>query len=225
MEPIAGFSERNAEFILDQAMSYAKDRGVRPPDDLQFNRKPTHFYNDTGHEIPPYGVLQVKTVRDVATTFHDVKRPYDYDACQTTMLINGPYAVAVGERGTAQDGPVYRVIHDGGTYAVGDRLGWKTDSFQVTLGALLVNLGADMVTENCLRVAFDYSSIRGVTTSIIAIGGSGTFYRRKRTSGGFTTDTSRTYTAFNDSTTAIPNSADIKAWSCEGVWYAVEICE
>jgi len=120
---------------------------------------------------------------------------------------------------------VFRVIHDGGTYAVGDRLGWKTDSFQVTLGALLVNLGADMVTENCLRVAFDYSSIRGVTTSVIAIGGSGTFYRRKRTSGGFTTDTSRTYTAFNDSTTAIPNSADIKAWSCEGVWYAVEICE
>jgi hypothetical protein len=221
-EPIAGFSERNAEFILDQAMLYAKDRGVRPPDDLQFNRKPTHFYNDTGHEIPPYGVLQVKTVRDVATTFHDVKRPYDYDACQTTMLINGPYAVAVSERGTAQDGPVYRVIHDGGTYAVGDRLGWTANSFQVSLGCLLVNLGADMVTENCLRVAFDYSAMTAVANG--AISGTGLVHRRKRTIGGFTTDTSKSYPVVSDSS-AIASGARVHCWPCDGVFIAVEVCE
>jgi hypothetical protein len=224
MEPIAGFSESNAAFILEQARLFAKDRGVRPPDDLQFDRKPIHFYNDTGHEIPPYGVLQVETVRDIATTFHDVKRPFDYACCQTTMLINGPYAVAVGERGTAQDGPVYRVIHDGGSYAVGDRLGWKADSFEVTLGCLLVCLGADMVAEDCLRVAFDYSSMRGVATSTIPVGGSGTFHRRKATSTTFATDSSRTYTGWNDSTVEIPNGARLLATCSEGRWTVEEVC-
>ena len=222
MEPIAGFSESNAAFILEQARLFAKDRGVRPPDDLQFDRKPIHFYNDTGHEIPPYGVLQVETVRDIATTFHDVKRPFDYDACQTTMLINGPYAVAVGERGTAQDGPVYRVIHDGGSYAVGDRLGWKADSFEVTLGCLLVNLGADMVAEDCLRVAIDYSAMSAVANG--NIGTTGLAHRRKRTSGGFTTDTSKSYPVVSDGSTIL-SGARILCWPCDGVFVAVEVCD
>jgi hypothetical protein len=224
LESVAGFSEANAAFILEQARLFAKDRGVRPPDDLQVDRKPIHFYNDTGFEIPPYGVLQVRNVRNVATTYHDVKRPIDYDACMTTMLINGPYAVPVGKNGTAQNGPVYRVVHDGGPYSIGDRLGWSAGSFFVSLGSLLVNLGADDVVDNCLRVAFDYSTMTGQTTSVIPAGGSGTFHRRKKTSSSFSTNTGRSYECWNDSSTEIASGTRILAFPGEGVWLAVEVC-
>ena len=224
MESIGVLSESNTKFVLDQARLFAKDRGLNAPDELERERRPVYFHNTSGFEIPAYGVLQVRTVRDDLTCYHDVKRPFDYDACQTTILFNGPYAVPDGERGTAQSGPVYRVIHDGGTYSVGDRMGWKASSFQVGLGSLLVNLGSDEVSTNCLRVAFDYSTMPGQTTSSIPAGGSGTFNRRKKTSTGFTADTSRSYTAWNDSDQDIATNKRILAFPGEGVWLAVEVC-
>lgn len=224
-ESIGVFRPETAKAIYEDFKRRARQSNIGAENQMPMYRLPMYFQNDSGVEIPPYGILQVKSVFNDITTFHTVKRAFDYDACQTFTIINGPFAVPDGERGTAQDGPFYRVIHDNAiSYSVGDRLGWKSGSFQVGLGSILVNLGADNAATNCIRVAFDYSTMTGVTTSTIPAGSSGTFQRRKKGSTTFTTDTSKTYTAWNDSTTDIANGARILAFPGEGVWLAVEVC-
>jgi hypothetical protein len=229
MESIGVLSARNTAFVLEQARLFAKDRGLGAPDDMQIERRPIYFVNESGHEIPPYAVMQVEDYFDNGvTTHHVVKRPFDYTACQTHLLFNGPYAVPDGERGTAQNGPIYQVVHNNAiTYSIGDRMGPTANSFEVGLGSILVHLGRDDVTLRGVRVAFDYSAMSGNAAVEIPAGGSGTFRRRRKTSTGFddlTGDSFKVYTCWNDSSTPIASGRRIIAWPCEGVWLATEVC-
>ena len=124
---------------------------------------PIYFRNDSGATIPSYGLIQmVSTVEDTGN-FITVKQPIDSTLLRSPLLINGPYEVAANGFGVAQPGPVYRLLHDGGTYVAGDRLGAKTGTFTATYGALYSVIGADAIDTNIVRVMFDTSAFYGKT--------------------------------------------------------------
>jgi hypothetical protein len=73
------------------------------------------------------------------------------------LLINGPTEIAIGGYGTAQVGPKYRLLHDGGTYAAGYTLGIKIGAFTATAGHMFSVLGDDELlsgTDNVVSVMF-----------------------------------------------------------------------
>ena len=184
-----------------------------------------YFKNNSGVEIPAYGVMQASGTEENILNYLTVERAYDYTACQGVTLFNGPFSVPDGEFGTAQNGPVYIAVHDAAiTYNVGDRMGWKSGAFTLALGAPLVYLGTDDVITNGCRVMFDHSCMAGQSVSAIAAGASGTVRRRKAGGSGFTTDTTRSYTAFNDSGTEVAADSRILMFPIDGRWVIVEVC-
>lgn len=187
--------------------------------------KGIYFKNNSGAEIPAYGVMQASGTTENVLNYLIVERAYDYAACQGVTLFNGPFAVPDGEFGTAQNGPVYIAVHDAAiTYNVGDRMGWKSGAFTLALGAPLVYLGADDVVTNGCRVMFDYSCMVGQSVLAIAAGASGTVRRRKADGSGFATDTTRSYTAYNDSGTEVASDSRILMFPIDGRWVIVEVC-
>ncbi len=127
---------------------------------------PTLVYNDSGQTVPAYGLMQMTTTLDEdGRNYVKIKRPIDSTLLRCPLLINGPTEIAVGAYGTAQPGPVYRLLHDGGTYVAGDRLGAKTSTFTATYGALFAVVGADAIDTNIVRVMFDTSAFKGKTKS------------------------------------------------------------
>lgn len=133
---------------------------------------PTLVYNDSGQTVPAYGLMQMSTTLDEdGRNYVKIKRPIDSTLLRCPLLINGPTEIAVGGYGTAQPGLTYRLLHDGGTYVAGDRLGAKTATFTATYGALFAVLGADAIDTNVVRVMFDTSAFKGKTKGVALVVG------------------------------------------------------
>lgn len=184
------------------------------------------FVNTSGHTIPPYGVFMVDgTSEENGINYLIAKRYASYTAVQSVPMVNGPFEVPDGEYGTPQLGPVYRVVHDDAiTYSVGDRVGWKSNSFQVALNASFIVLGEDDIVANCLRVARDDTSLSGQSVLAIADGASGLIRRRILGSGGWTTDTSKSYPARNDTGSAIDADSRLRVDPVDGIFSIVQVC-
>jgi hypothetical protein len=189
-------------------------------------QKPVYFRNDTGSTIPPYGVVQVTgTVESGVMNYFTVEQARDYTAAQTFVVFNNAFEVLNGGYGSGQVGPVFTAIHDAAiTYNVGDRMGWKASGFTIALGSPLVFLGLDDVATNACKVAWDHTCMPGQSISAIAAESSGLVYRRKSTSIGFSTDTTRSYTAYNDTETEIAADSRIMLFPADGRWLAIEVC-
>ena len=205
------------------AATLAHERGgVSRPDELLFNEPEAILVRNTsGHTIPPFGLMLPKDCFDQPASYNyiDVVRPFDYDANLAVVLVNGFNEIPDGEFGTAQNGPVFRIVHDGAiSYQVGDRLGCVDNSFLAGLGPLFRVLGDDDIATNCLRVVPDFSIMMGQSVLAIPNGASGVIRRRILGSGGWTTDTSRSYPARNDTGSAIDADSRLLALPCDGIF-------
>ena len=189
-------------------------------------QQPIYFRNDSGFTIPPYGAVQLSgTIESGVLNYSTAKRPFDYAAVQSIVVFNNAFEVVNGDYGSGQVGPVFTAIHDAAiTYNVGDRMGWKSNAFTIGLGAPLVFLGLDDVATNACKVMWDHSDMAGQSIAAIAAGASGNVYRRKATISGFATDTTRTYVAWNDTTTPVTANSRIKMFPIDGRWVVVEVC-
>lgn len=225
-EELAYFKPGTARKLLAMLQAWERTPGFL--DELESNAYREHlpFVNASGQTIPPYGVFAVDGTREQNGINYLIARKYAYyTAAQSFPMVNGPFAVLDGEYGTPQLGPVYRVVHDDAiTYSVGDRVGWLDGSFQVALNASFIVLGDDDIVTNCLRVARDDSSLSGQSVLAIADGASGLIRRRILGSGGWTTDTSKSYTARNDTGSAIDASSRLRVDAVDGIFSIVQVC-
>jgi hypothetical protein len=165
------------------------------------------------------------TIESGVLNYSTVEQAYDYAATPSSVVFNNAFEVLDGDYGSGQVGPVFTAIHDAAiTYNVGDRMGWKSSAFTLGLGAPLVFLGLDDVATNACKVAWDHSCIMGQSILPIADGASGVVRRRKLGSGGFTTDTTRSYPARNDTGTSIAADSRILMFPCDGIFSIVQVC-
>jgi len=182
---------------------------------------PISVYNDSGQTVPAYGLMQMTTTLDEdGRNYVKIKRPIDSTLLRCPLLINGPTEIAVGGYGTAQPGPVYRLLHDGGSYVAGDRLGAKTSTFTATYGALFSVIGADAIETNVVRVMFDVSSFKGKTKSVALVVGTPANVYFTDAAG---TVTSREYLAETD-VSDIPADTAIDLIPMYGRLVAREVC-
>jgi hypothetical protein len=139
---------------------------------------PTLVYNDSGVTIPAYGLMQITSVLDEdGRNYIKVKRPAD-SVPPGLLLINGPTEIAIAGYGNAQQGPTYKLLHDGGAYTAGYVLGIKIGTFTATAGHVFSVLGNDELTSgttNVVRVMFaDPTRLVLAYTTAGATGRSGT---------------------------------------------------
>lgn len=227
MSEIGFFTPEQLRRVWAQTLRMEQQSPARPDDFLPLETEPILFVNDSGHEIPPYGIMQAKNTYDQpgGANYVSVVRPFDYAANQSIVLVNGPTAVPDGEYGSAQLGPLFRVVHDGAeSYGVGDRLGWVSGSFLAGLGALFRVVGVDDITDDCLRVMFDQSVASMQSFGAIAAGSSGLAYLRDPSSETWTTDTSKEYPVFNDSGSNIADNTRMIGLPTDGRFLVVEVC-
>lgn len=227
MTRIGVFDPDKAQRVWAATLAYERQNAARP-DELVFNEhEPILVRNTSGHTIPPFGLMLPKSCYDAPSSYNyiDVVRPFDYDANLSVVLVNGFKEIPDEQYGTAQNGPVYRVVHNGAvTYATGDRLGCVNNSFQASLGPLFRVLGEDDIVENCLRVVCDDSIMMGQSVLAIADGASGLVRRRKLGLGGWSTDASKSYPARNDTGSAIDADSRILMMPCDGIFSIVQVC-
>ena len=225
-EELALFQPSTARKLLAMLQAWERTPGFN--DELESIGYGEHFpfLNTSGHTIPPYGVFLVDgTAEANGINYLIAKRYPAYTAAQSVPMVNGPFEVPNNEYGTPQLGPVYRVIHDDAVgYSVGDRVGWKANSFQVSLNASFIVLGEDDIETNCLRVTRDDSSISGQSVLAIADGASGLIRRRVLGSGGWTTDASKSYPARNDTGSAINADSRLRVDPVDGIFSIVQVC-
>jgi hypothetical protein len=227
MTRIAAFNPDQAQRVWAATLGYERGGSTRPDERIFSEQEPILVRNLSGHTIPPFGLMLPKDCFDQPSSYNyiDVVRPFDYSANLAVVLVNGFNEIPDGDFGTAQHGPVFRVVHDGAiTYNVGDRLGCVNSSFFAGLGPLFRVLGGDDIAEDCLRVMSDHSCMMGQSILPIADGASGVVRRRKLGSGGFTTDTTRSYPARNDTGTSIAADSRILMFPCDGIFSIVQVC-
>ena len=218
-EVIGVFKPETARKILQATQAWERSPTATGLDESPMARQPIVFRNNSGHEIPPYGIMQCSGKYAGTVSHVDVARPFSQTNVSSVPLINGPVAVANGKFGTAQNGPVYRVKHDAAvTYQQGDRIGWKVDSFLATLGCLMVVLADDDVVEDCVKAMFDFSVIFGTAASTIT----------SSTAGDVTVASpyapaTRTHKA-KTRTVSISSGTNVMLFPSAGEWIALEIC-
>jgi hypothetical protein len=177
-DQLAVFDEQTALDVL-ATIQAVKDSGLLELDTNADRREgskprtvyntplPTYVYNDSGSAIPAYGLMQMTTTLDEdGRSYIKVKQPIDSTLLRCPLLVNSGREIAIGGYGIAQLGPVFRLLHDGGTYVAGDRLGAKAGTFTATYGALYAVIGADAIDVNIVRVMFDTSAFKGKTKSV-----------------------------------------------------------
>lgn len=218
-ESIGVFRPETARKILQATQAWERSPATVGSDDTPTGRLPIVFRNNSGHEIPPYGLVQADGLYAGTISHINVIRPFSQSSVSTVPLINGPVAVPDGKFGTAQNGPVYRVKHDGAlTYQAGDRLGWKADSFLATLGCLLVVLSADEVLEDCVKVMFDSSTMFGVAAATLT----------SSTAGNVTVATPYSpVTRMHKAKTkgaSVSSGTSVIMYAAAGEWIAMEYC-
>lgn len=228
MTRIGAFTPEQLQRVWDATLASERQGGFVKPEERSFlEAEPIHFLNASGHTIPPFGICVAQSCIDVPSSYNyvEVVRPFTFFNTLSVVLVNGSREVPNDEYGTAQAGPVYRVVHDAAiTYEVGDRLGWKINSFLAQLGALFRIIGFDDVAENCCRVVFDQSVASMQSEGTITAGAFGTAYLRRPTSGTWSTDTTKTYTVFNDTTTNIADDRRLIGLPTDGRFLVVEVC-
>jgi hypothetical protein len=227
MTRIGAFNVDQAQRVWAATLGYERAGSLRPEERILNEPEAILVRNTSGHTIPPFGLMLPKACYDAPRSFNyvDVVRPFDYDADLSVVLVNGFREIENNDYGTAQNGPVYRITHDNAiTYNVGDRLGCVADSFLAGLGPLFRVLGEDDIADDCLRVMFDFSIMMGQSVLSIANGAAGVVYRRKRGSGGWTTDTAKSYPARNDTGTSIDADSRLLMLPCDGIFSIVQVC-
>ena len=166
---IAGFTPEQAARVWASTQAYERALGSSAPG---FDYLPgvdrILFRNDSGEEIPAYGLMHITGCVDDKFNYVTVDKPATANPIRSKILINGPVAVPDGEEGTAQTGPIFRLIHDDAiSYIAGDRVGYKNGSFLAGLNPTFLVLGEDDIEENCLRVMFDDTEIFGIAAGTI----------------------------------------------------------
>ena len=160
------------------------------------------------------------TLDEDGRNYVKVKQPIDSTLLRCPLLVNGPNAIEIGAYGVAQSGPVYRLLHDGGTYVAGDRLGAKTGTFTATYGALYSVIGADAIDTNIVRVMFDTSAFKGKTTASPLVAGTPGNVYFVDAAGNVTT---RQYLAETD-VSDIPANTSIWLFPMYGRLIAAKVC-
>ena len=205
-------------FERGSADNTATERGNAP--------SPIYFKSVSAEVIPAYGCIQMVGTEELAgRNYILVDRPIDYTgSVMGPFLFNGPTEVEANGLGTAQSGPVYRAISDGGSYSVGTRLGPVASSFEVSKGPLFAYIGDDDLVEDCVRVIACETPLLAVAGgSGIAGNSSGTVTAKQPASGNWGAGTV-TYTAWNPTGIAIGNNSLCLIYPVDAKWVALELC-
>jgi hypothetical protein len=113
-----------------------------------------HVHNDSGEEIPAYACMQVTGTEELyEQTYLLVDKPADTDGTAGWFVFNGPNAIATGDEGTIQKGPVYRGFKNVGTASGGES--WQPVVGQWYIesgGSQFVAAGDDNVDDDVVRV-------------------------------------------------------------------------
>ena len=183
---------------------------------------PAYFRNDSAQTIPPYGLMQVSGAIELVAksqNFVTVIRPVRTGANQGIYLINGSAEVLTNTFGTAQSGPVYRLLHDGTAYVSGDRLSVKTATFTATYGGYFSVMGVDDIDPNIVRVMCDTSILRGKTIAILAVGTPGNVFVYDAAG----TITAKQYLA-ETWISAVPADTNVILFPMHGRLLAIQVC-
>jgi hypothetical protein len=217
---IAGWTPSQAARTWEATMAYERGLGSSAPNlDYLPGKDAILFRNDSGEEIPPYGLLHITGCVDDKFNYVTVDKPATGNVMRSKLLINGPTAVPDGEEGTAQTGPIFRLIHDDAiAYEAGDRVGYKDNSFLAGLNPTFLVLGEDDIEENCLRVIFDDTEIFGVASSTITSSNAGNV-----TVVAPYAPVSRTHKAKTVGSN-IASGVAVRLGSAAGEWIALEVC-
>lgn len=205
-------------FERGSADNTATERGNAP--------SPIYFKSVSAEIIPAYGCIQMVGTEELAgRNYILVDRPIDFTgSVMGPFLFNGPTEVEANGLGTAQWGPVYRAISDGGTYAVGTRFGPVESSFALSKGPLFTYIGNDDLVEDCVRVIACETPLLAVAGgSGIAGNSSGTVTAKQPASGNWGAGTV-TYTAWNPTGVAIGNNSLCLIYPVDAKWVALELC-
>lgn len=187
---------------------------------------PIYFKSVSAEIIPAYGCIQMVGTEELAgRNYILVDRPIDFTgSVMGPFLFNGPTEVEANGLGTAQWGPIYRAITDGGAYSVGTRFGPVESSFELAKGPLFTYIGDDDLVEDCVRVIACETPLLAVAGgSGIAGNSSGTVTAKQPASGNWGAGTV-TYTAWNPTGVAIANNSLCLIYPVDTKWIALELC-
>ena len=199
-------------------------------------RTPYYVTNDSGEEVPAYACMQVVGTEEIGgQNFLSVDIPADVSGDAGAFLFNGSAAIADGDQGVAQFGPVVRAFKDTGTVTAGDR--WQPVVGQWYIEAdtegEFIAAGADDIEDDVLRI---FTGVGG--------GGTGTNCKLVKCTAGIAAATATlpgkatcsivqiasdlyaaatgTLTVYNTSEVAIPVDKILPAWreTVSGLWVA-----
>jgi hypothetical protein len=214
---IAGITPEQAARMLEATEAYERSLGSSAP---RFDNLPgvdrILFRNDSGEEIPPYALMHITGTAENQFNYVTVTKPASSNVVRSKILVNGPEAVADGGFGTAQSGPIFRIIHDAAImYEPGDRVGYKNNSFLAGLNPTFLVLGNDDLEDDMIRVMYDDSELRGVAATTITATTAGDVT--------VTTPTTRTHKAKTIGL-SILSGTNVRLGSENGEWTAIEVC-
>jgi hypothetical protein len=220
------FTPRQAERVWEATKAFEKSVKGRASDERPITPTPISFVNKGTSTIPAYGCVQIVGTEEIGgRNYLQVTRPFDYtDSVVGPFLLNGPNEVDQDDLGTAQWGPIYRAISDGGAYTVGTRFGPVASAYTVGKGAVFTYLGEDDVETDCVRLIACETPLLAIAGSGgIPANSSGTVTAKQPASGNWTSG-SVTYTAWAPTATPIPANATVMIFPVDAKWVAVEIC-
>lgn len=217
MEMVETFRALKASGLLATSGDEGLKQGL-PGQQVYNTPVPISVYNDSGQTVPAYGLMQVTgNLDEDGRNYVKITRPAGA-VPPGLLLINGPSEIAVTGYGTAQSGPKYKLLHDGGTYAAGYTLGINIGAFTATKGTVFSCLGDDELTSgtddvisvmfaNPTRLVLAYTTGGATARSGTTLGKGTATLRYLAVSGTdrvitATTDTA-SFTFFNLSTTAV----------------------
>jgi hypothetical protein len=214
---IAGITPEQAARMLEATEAYERSLGSSAP---RFDNLPgvdrILFRNDSGEEIPPYALMHITGTAENQFNYVTVTKPASSNVVRSKILVNGPEAVADGGFGTAQSGPIFRIIHDAAImYEPGDRVGYKNNSFLAGLNPTFLVLGNDDLEDDMIRVMYDDSELRGVAATTITATTAGDVT--------VTTPTTRTHKAKTIGSDLLLGTS-VRLGSENGEWTALGVC-
>lgn len=217
---ITGWTPEQAARTWEATEAYERLLGSSAPNlEFQPGMDRIFFRNESGEEIPAYGLMHITGCVDDKFNYATVDKPSTANAIRSKILINGPVAVPDGEEGTAQTGPIFRLIHDNAiSYIAGDRVGYKNGSFLAGLNPTFLVLGEDDIEENCLRVMFDDTTIFGVTAGTLTSSVAGNVTVTSPFAPVTRTHQAKTLGA------SLTTGVNVKLFTSMGEWYALRVC-
>lgn len=218
---IAAFTPEQAARTWEATEAYERMLGGSAPGlDYLPGERGILFRNGSGEEIPPYGLMHITGTVDDKFNYVTVTKPSSSNLVRSKLLVNGPEPVADGREGTAQSGPVFRIIHDAAiSYLPGDRVGYKDDSFLAGLGPTFLVLGEDDLEDDMLRVVLDDSTLFGVAAGTITSSMAGNVTVSSPFAPVTRTHKAKTFSG------AINSGVPVKLFTVLGEWIALEVCE